>query len=79
VNGAREMTFKIFVGGERVNSNAVLGDAWRQAVRASRSRVCARVSRERSCLKAFDGWTADDDCFVIDARTGCERQSKATI
>lgn len=31
MNGAREMTFKIFVGGERVNSNAVLGDAWRQA------------------------------------------------
>ena len=34
------MTFKIFVGGARVDSNAVLSDAWNSSsVRARRSRA----------------------------------------
>ena len=37
---ARDMTFKIFVGGARVDSNAVLSDAWNSSsVRARRSRA----------------------------------------
>ena len=37
---ARDMTFKIFVGGARVDSNAVLSDAWNSSsVRALRSRA----------------------------------------
>ena len=49
---ARDMTFKIFVGGARVDSNAVLSDAWNSSsVRAlySRAREARGERREARC------------------------------
>ena len=49
---ARDMTFKIFVGGARVDSNAVLSDAWNSSsVRAlySRAREASGERREARC------------------------------
>ena len=49
---ARDMTFKIFVGGARVDSNAVLSDAWNSSsVRARRSRAREARGERREALQ----------------------------
>ena len=46
------MTFKIFVGGARVDSNAVLSDAWNSSsVRALRSRAREARGERREALQ----------------------------
>ena len=48
------MTFKIYVGGQRVESERVLGEAWRTTVRA--------------CVRAE--WNGMESCLKFEARAG---------
>ena len=84
---ARDMTFKIFVGGARVDSNAVLSDAWNSSsVRALRSRAREargeRRSKSRCSFKcAFFGCLStvrltDDENLRARAEWTTERETK---
>jgi len=83
------MTFKIFVGGARVDSNAVLSDAWNSSsVRARRSRAREARGERREALQisvffqmrifwvSLDVRLTDDEYLCVRAEWTTERETK---
>lgn len=71
------MTFKIFVGGARVDSNAVLSDAWNSS--SSGRQSVKRNHAEEECGNPEDatGWGAGLRPVDVNAADGAEARSPA--
>lgn len=70
------MTFKIFVGGQRVDSERVLGEAWRTTVRACVRACGMEWNGMESCLK-FEARAGEGALGLF--RIGCERTNERVM